>query len=152
MTTRTTISAKETRANAVYTSIQRSRGRDKTTTTRQERRRTHRSNKVEAKAVTTRANHQERDGPLTRRSLYCTTSLLIQTLASPVLLGDFKRLSLGGYGGLRYIKSIWVERPHPGDHIPGVHIPPGAAYSRGAIRKRGILRRKWPHEKSIDSQ
>ena len=65
---------------------------------------------------------------------------------------DFKRLSLGGYGGLRYIKSIWVERPHPGDHIPGVHIPPGAAYSRGAIRKRGILRRKWPHEKSIDSQ
>ena len=65
---------------------------------------------------------------------------------------DFKRLSLGGYGGLRYIKSIWVERPHPGDHIPGVHIPPGVAYSRGSIRKRGILRRKWPHEKSIDSQ
>ena len=30
---------------------------------------------------------------------------------------DFKRLSLGGYGSLRYIKSIWVERPHPGDHI-----------------------------------
>ena len=35
---------------------------------------------VEAKAVTTRANYQERDGPLTWRSLYCTASLLIQTL------------------------------------------------------------------------
>ena len=27
----------------------------------------------------------------------------------------FKRLSLGGYGGLRYIKIIWVDSSSPGD-------------------------------------
>ena len=31
---------------------------------------------------------------------------------------DFERLSLGGYGDLRYIKSIWIDSPGPGDQIP----------------------------------
>ena len=129
MTTRTTISAKGTRASAVYTSIQRSRGRDKTTTTRQERRRTHRSNKVEAKAVTTRAmhNHQERDGPLTRRSLYCTTSLLIQTL---FIWNEHVCRSI--HGVRAHVKSglLWRAR------IATSSQATAALYSRAAYRQR----------------
>ena len=70
--------AKTRGASAACMTSQRDRRRDKTTTTQQGRRRMHRSNKVEARATTTRANRHERDGPLTWCSLYCTAFLLIQ--------------------------------------------------------------------------
>ena len=79
-TTRAAKSAQETQINAAYKSTRRSQKRGNTTTTQHKRRRTHRSNRTEAKAATIRAKDHERDGPLTWCSLYCTASLLIQTI------------------------------------------------------------------------
>ena len=44
-------------------------------------------------------------------------------------------------------RTTTSRRPHPG----GSHTTRGCLLPE-SIRKRGILRRKWPHEKSIDSQ
>ena len=54
---------------------------DKAKTTQLECRRTHRGNKTGARVATTQANRLLRDGPHTWRSLYCTASLLIQTIS-----------------------------------------------------------------------
>ena len=66
-------------------------------------------------------------------------------------LVDFKRLSLGGYGGLRCIKSIWVDRPGPGDQIPRSVGSNSNVYSREGARKRGPFHFRWLFSKSIDS-
>ena len=55
----------------------------------------------------------------------------------PAKLDDFKRLSLGGYGGLRCIKSIWVDSPGPGDKTPRLVVSNDNVYSRDGARKRG---------------
>ena len=69
-TTRAAISAQETQNNAAYKSTQRSQKRGNITITQHKRKRTHRSNRTEAKAATTQADDHERDGPLTWCSLY----------------------------------------------------------------------------------
>ena len=58
-------------------------------------------------------------------------------------MGDFKRLSLGGYGGLRYIKSIWVDSPGPGDKTPRLVVSNGNVYCRVGARKRDPFHFRW---------
>ena len=68
------------------------------------------------------------------RFLRCSSEamrkLTCKSVCTHCLLGDFKRLSLGGYGGLRYIKSIWVNSPGPGDQIPRSVVSNSNVYSR----------------------
>ena len=44
----------------------------------------------------------------------------------------FKRLSLGGYGDLTCIKSIWVDSSSPGDNILRLAMSNGHVHSRVA--------------------
>ena len=61
---------------------------------------------------------------------YTPQESTIKSVSTHHLLGDFERLSRGGYGDLKYIKSIWIDSPGPGDQTPRLVVSNGNVYSR----------------------
>ena len=80
-------------------------------------------------------------GFMSTRKLRLSSQAQIETPLSLIVLRGvapcahraiFKRLSLGGYGGLTCIKSIWIDSSSPGDKILRLTMSNGHVYSRVA--------------------